>query len=127
MTTVIVPISVGELVDKITILHIKQERISDIDKLANINTELDQLFEILESLSDDQFTTISPLLIQLKNVNDELWDIENFKRDCELKQEFGMGFIEAARQVYLKNDRRASIKREINILTGSTIIEEKSY
>lgn len=124
---ILAPISVGELVDKITILLIKQERIHDPDKLININSELEQLTAILDTLTNDHFDSIANLFIQLKEVNNELWDIENYKRACESTGNFDLIFIDAARNVYLKNDQRAKIKREINILTGSSIVEEKQH
>lgn len=119
------PISVGELVDKITILEIKLDRINDAHKLTNIALELSHLNETLASL--DLKNTEALLRSDLKQINSELWDIENFKRLCESTQDFGQPFIEAARNVYLKNDQRAALKRAINVLAGSTIIEEKSY
>ena len=124
---ILAPISVGELCDKITILLIKQERISNAAKLTNINLELEQLTAILDTLSNDHFDSIAALFIKLKEVNNELWDIENYKRACEQTQNFDLLFIDAARSVYLKNDLRAEIKREINTLTGSTIVEEKQH
>lgn len=124
---ILAPISVGELVDKITILLIKQERISTPAKLTNINAELNELTKILDTLSNDHFDSIANLFIQLKEVNNELWDIENYKRACEQTENFDLIFIDAARNVYLKNDLRAKIKREINILTGSSIVEEKQH
>jgi hypothetical protein len=119
------PISVGELVDKITILEIKLDRINEAAKLTNIALELGHLTSILEGL--DLKNTEALLRSDLKEINAELWDIENFKRGCERTQDFGPEFIEAARNVYLKNDQRAALKRAINVLAGSTIIEEKSY
>ena len=124
---IMAPISVGELVDKITILLIKQERIVDQGKLKNINNELAQLMELLDALSNEHFDNIAELFLELKTVNNELWDIENYKRACESTGNFDLIFIEAARNVYLKNDVRARIKREINTLCGSDIVEEKSY
>ena len=124
---IMAPISVGELVDKITILLIKQERIFSEDKLKNINKELAQLTELLDTLTADHFENIADLFLQLKDINNQLWDIENYKRACESTDNFDLIFIEAARNVYLKNDERARIKREINLLTGSGIVEEKSY
>jgi len=119
------PISVGELVDKITILEIKLDRINEAAKLTNIALELGHLTSILEGL--DLKNTEALLRSDLKAINAELWDIENFKRHCESTQDFGPEFTEAARSVYLKNDQRAALKRAINVLAGSTIIEEKSY
>jgi len=124
---ILAPISVGELVDKITILMIKQERISNPDKLKNINNELAQLMELLNSLPGKDVDSIQKLFSELKSINNELWDIENYKRACESTGNFDLMFIEAARNVYLKNDKRARIKREINQLVGSDIVEEKSY
>jgi len=120
------PISVGELIDKITILKIKSNLIKDHAKLTNIEQELQMLEELKDELNLKS-ETIDPLEQQLYKVNLELWHIENFKRAMEEEKTFGDGFINAARQVYLKNDLRAKIKREINELVGSTIIEEKSY
>lgn len=125
---VLAPISVGELIDKITILQIKQERIQDVYKLQNINNELVQLVEIHNRvLTDNQLAETAPLFYQLFCVNKELWDIEDFKRKHESEQNFNEEFVQLARQVYLKNDLRAKIKRDINLLVGSTIVEEKSY
>jgi hypothetical protein len=118
------PISIGELIDKITILELKLEFLTDTNKLANVNTELTYLNKILSEL------TIPDIIDEreaLKLVNRRLWHIENLKRECEKNQTFGEEFIEAARQVYLKNDLRAEIKRRINTIVGSTIVEEKSY
>ena len=123
---VLAPISVGELIDKITILKIKSNLIKDADKLFNIEKELQSLEELKDELNLD-LNNVDPLQQQLYKVNVELWHIENFKRECEKNQTFDSVFIETARQVYLKNDLRAEIKRRINDMTGSTIIEEKSY
>ena len=117
------PISVGELIDKITILKIKSILIVDTTKLKNIEQELQLLEELKDSLNID----VDSLQSNLYGVNLELWHIENFKRECEKNQCFDDKFIESARQVYLKNDLRASIKKQINELVGSTIVEEKSY
>ena len=118
------PISVGELIDKITILRIKLARILDNNKLININEELNLLIQELNKL---ELPDIGTLTSELYSINAELWDIEDFKRACEKTQNFDDSFINAARQVYLKNDIRAKIKKEINILCGSNIVEEKSY
>jgi hypothetical protein len=118
------PISVGELIDKITILELKLEFLTDSKKLENVNIELTHLSKILADLA------IPDILVErdaLKLVNRRLWHIENLKRESEKNQSFGEEFIEAARQVYIKNDLRAEIKRKINEMVGSTIIEEKSY
>ena len=118
------PISLGELIDKITILELKLEFLTDSNKLENVKSELTHLNTTLDALT---IPDIVPERETLKLVNRRLWHIENLKRDCEKNQTFGEEFIEAARQVYLKNDLRAEIKRRINTIVGSTIIEEKSY
>ena len=123
---VLAPISVGELIDKITILKIKSNLIKDADKIFNIEKELQSLEELKNELNLD-LDTIDLLQNQLYKVNMELWHIENYKRECEKNQSFDDKFIKSARQVYLKNDLRASLKKQINELVGSTIIEEKSY
>jgi hypothetical protein len=118
------PISVGELIDKITILELKLELITDQAKLSNVRKELDELTNIFDDI------TIPPIEGHyglLKSVNRELWHIEDFKRACERERKFSEEFIDAARKVYLKNDQRAMIKREINEICGSDIVEEKSY
>lgn len=120
---ILAPISLGELIDKITILELKQEYIQDPVKQKNILTELTELNAILKTLLVQPF----PQREALKAVNRELWHIENFKRGCELENNFDHKFIQAARDVYLKNDLRAEIKRDINTRTGSKIVEEKSY
>jgi hypothetical protein len=122
---ILAPISLGELIDKITILELKQEYIQDSQKQANISYELDELNKILSNL-----LIKIPLADEreaLKAVNRTLWHIENFKRECEGNGRFDRAFIEAGREVYLKNDLRAEIKRTINQKTGSSIVEEKSY
>jgi hypothetical protein len=121
---VFAPISVGELIDKITILELKLLFINDESKRANVLKEHVQLSGILDNLD---LPDISKLRSNLYSINKELWYIENYKRAMEAEHCFGDGFINAARQVYLKNDVRAKIKREINTLVGSDIIEEKSY
>lgn len=124
MTDVMIPVSVGELFDKITILEIKVERITAEHKLANIRRELALLQHIA---SDIDHTSILHLVSQLKHTNLVLWDIEEQKRMKEKSQCFDQEFIELARAVYTNNDLRATIKREINAITGSSIVEEKSY
>ena len=120
------PISVGELIDKITILRIKSEQINDTSKLKNITQELELLNDIKTNLNINS-DNVDILEQQLYEVNRDLWTIEDTKRQCEREQNFGPGFVYVARQVYLKNDLRAAIKRSINQLVGSTIVEEKSY
>jgi hypothetical protein len=127
MSEISAPVSPGELIDKITILEIKQERIKDVDKVKNVNLEL----ELLESLWDGSVYQSSALVVkkraELKFINEDLWVIEDDLRLKESKAEFDRDFIELARSVYLTNDRRASVKREINLEVGSKLIEEKSY
>jgi hypothetical protein len=121
---ILAPISIGELIDKITILELKMEFLTDTKKLENVALELSHLNKILNELI---IPDIVPERETLKLVNRRLWHIENFKRECEKNQTFGEEFVESARQVYLKNDLRAELKRRINQIAGSTIIEEKSY
>jgi len=128
------PMSVGELVDKITILEIKQEKINDKQKLENINRELDLLTVEFDNINASKLlpTTIeivkfNTLKCDLKLVNKNLWDIEDAIRDCERCEEFGEKFVDFARSVYYYNDERSEIKRSINSLLGSCIVEEKSY
>ena len=121
---ILAPISLGELIDKITILELKLEFFTDTKKLENVTLELSHLNKILNDLI---IPDIVPERETLKLVNRRLWHIENYKRECEKNQTFGEEFVESARQVYLKNDLRAELKRRINQIAGSTIIEEKSY
>ena len=117
------PVSWGELLDKITILQIKQERIADAAKRANVTTEL----KALSAIADVAMAQAAALLAGLKAVNEELWDIEDRIRDKERDKSFDAEFIELARAVYVTNDRRADLKRQMNILLGSALVEEKSY
>ena len=121
---VFAPISVGELVDKITILDIKLKEITDPIKLNNIRREREELTLIYNQLN---LPNINAQEQELYTTNLELWHIENYKRACEHRAEFDQTFIDAARNVYLKNDARARIKREINLICGSTIVEEKQH
>jgi len=121
------PVSAGEVVDKITILRIKQERISDPDKLKNIGNELRALEEAFGAYAASPPAQLEVLTQQLQAVNEELWVIEDDIRDCERAQDFGPRFIELARAVYHTNDRRAQLKRQVNEALGSTLVEEKSY
>jgi len=115
------PISVGELIDKITILEIKEERIADESKRVNVEKELEALRSIeVPNVSTD-------LVDELREVNRSLWDIEDAIREKERMSEFDERFVELARSVYFTNDRRSRIKRSINEISGSNLIEEKSY
>tara|TARA_Y100000739_G_C20456235_1_gene394652 strand:+ start:350 stop:745 length:396 start_codon:yes stop_codon:yes gene_type:complete len=121
-----VPISPGELVDKITILEIKKEFIKNDNKLKNINHEYDLLMQIYTTqISETE--GISELKNKLKEINLELWKIEDDIRDCEREKSFSDTFIELARSVYFTNDRRSKVKLEINLLLNSNLVEEKSY
>lgn len=121
-----IKISVGELLDKITILHIKKKLLKDEKKLANVQKEYEYLNSKLD-LSILSTTKYDSFYQELLDVNRELWDIEEGKRQCEKDQSFGEHFIHLARQVYIKNDLRASIKKNINIFYKSEFVEEKSY
>ena len=118
-----VPVSWGELLDKITILQIKQERLRDDAKRANVTTEL----TALSAVAGAAMVEAAALLADLKKVNEALWDIEDQIRDKERDQAFDATFIQLARAVYVTNDRRADLKRDINRQLGSTLVEEKSY
>ncbi|MGD9843249.1 MAG: DUF6165 family protein [Steroidobacteraceae bacterium] len=126
MTEISVPISPGELIDKLTILEIKSERMSDAKKLANVKLELKLLSETWAD-SDYAKIDINSEWAELKRINGELWDIEDEIRDEERNQRFGEQFIKLARAVYFINDDRAAVKRQINDKLGSKIVEEKSY
>lgn len=120
-----VPVSWGELVDKITILQIKSDRMRDEQKLANVRKELTLL---TEKLGDNAgLDEIKRLTGELYEVNAALWDIEDDIRECENAGDFGQKFISLARSVYIRNDKRADLKREVNSALGSGLIEEKSY
>jgi hypothetical protein len=122
----LVPVAVGELIDKITILEIKSERIGDDAKLRNIRAELNMLAQVRdEHVAPGK--EIKRLTHELKHVNEGLWEIEDEIRDCERRRDFGQKFIELARSVYQTNDLRSQLKRKINEASGSRIVEEKSY
>jgi len=116
-----VPVSVGEVLDKISILEIKSERITDSVKLTNVTKELECL-----KLATQNYR-VPELEEELKNVNQQLWDVEDSLRLLEEQKDFGSNFINLARSVYALNDQRASIKKQINLATNSALIEEKSY
>ena len=124
--SIMAPISAGELVDKITILRNKADRIGDPAKEANVRKELAMLEAIAEGALP-KTPEIDRLTAELAEVNIALWDIEDGKRDCERRGDFGDRFVQLARSVYVENDRRAAIKRAINEAAGSDIVEEKSY
>ena len=121
-----IPVAPGELVDKISILEIKSERIKDPAKLENIHRELELLTGTAkEHLPEDG--TLTELSTALKAVNGQIWDLEDVIRDCERRNDFGELFLKTARMIYRTNDRRAALKRKINLHLGASIIEEKSY
>jgi len=124
--TIHVATSFGEFLDKITILEIKSERISDSDKLQNIHHELTLLKDIWQQHEKSRIN-IDQLYADLKAINEKLWTIEDDIRDKERSKEFDEEFIQLARSVYIRNDERAAIKRAINVKLGSDIVEEKSY
>ena len=119
------PISLGELVDKISILLIKQKNINDKSKILHVNKELDYLESTLEKKIKKE--EINNYLDQLVKINSELWKIEDDIRECERKKIFDQTFIELARSVYFTNDKRANVKSDINIKFGSELVEVKSY
>jgi hypothetical protein len=126
MKEILVPVSPGELLDKITILRIKSERMTDAAKLANVRIEL----ELLERTWRDSGCAIPAVAADeraLARVNAELWDIEDRIREKEATQTFDRAFIDLARAVYVTNDERAEIKKRLNLALGSRIVEEKSY
>ncbi len=127
---ILAPVSVGEIFDKLSILQIKEQKISDPTKLGNVKNEIKELKKSIVDFKIDE-QSYSELLNILKaklfETNSKLWDIEDALRELENKKIFELEFISLARQVYITNDERAEIKKEINKLTGSNIIEEKHY
>uniref|UniRef100_UPI00404880B0 DUF6165 family protein n=1 Tax=Yoonia sp. TaxID=2212373 RepID=UPI00404880B0 len=126
MNDILVPTAPGELIDKLTILRLKSEKITDVAKLANVRHEM----AVLQATADEA-VPMSDALRQfwdaLYEINADLWVIEDDIRACEARQDFGTGFIALARAVYVTNDERARLKKAINLLLGSRIVEEKSY
>ena len=119
------PISLGELVDKISILMIKKKNISDSIKIDHVTKELEFLQKTLKKyISEDE---INEFLLKLVNINSKLWDIEDDIRECERKKLFDQTFIDLARSVYFTNDERAKVKNDINKTFGSELVEVKSY
>ncbi len=128
-TPILVEIAPGELIDKLVILEIKFERIEDPEKRANVYRELKVLRKCYARTfaHSAAVTGVMRLREQLRDLNRELWDIEDTIRDLERDKDFGEAFVQTARAVYFTNDRRSEVKRKINDLTGSNLIEEKSY
>ena len=121
-----IPVSWGELIDKITILEIKVERIADASKVSNVRREL----SALQSAASEAGRIPAGggnVMAELKAINAQLWDIEDHIRELDRNGDFGPRFVELARSVYRTNDRRAQLKREISLIMGSDLIEEKSY
>ncbi|MHB0992500.1 MAG: DUF6165 family protein [Burkholderiales bacterium] len=124
---IMAPIAVAELYDKISILEIKMERIDDVLKLSHVSAELDLLNKIAVELHCSKDETVISLRSELKTVNEAIWDAENLVRQVAAEEGFGASFAAVARLTYSNNDRRATIKRSLNMLSGSQIIEEKSH
>jgi hypothetical protein len=126
MNLILIPLAPGELIDKITILKIKSERMSDPEKLANVSRELELLRqEQSRHIADDP--QITEMQTRLEEVNGRIWDLEDVIRDCDRNKDFGELFLDTARKIYRTNDERAAIKKQINLHLGSQIVEEKSY
>lgn len=118
-----IEVSNGEIVDKLTIIEIKLKHIQDTEKRKNLTTEYEVLDKAVQKIIDKQHDLYQELL----HINQQLWDIEDTIRDLERDKDFGEKFIETARAVYFTNDKRSEVKRKINGLTGSLLVEEKSY
>jgi len=126
MKMITVPISPGELLDKLTILRLKMEKIIDVAKITNVERELVALQHIADEALP-QSDALAVLVTELQRHNADLWEIEDNIRELEATGDFGAGFIALARAVYITNDQRAETKKKINLLLGSDLIEEKSY
>lgn len=126
MSTILAPVSIGELADKITILEIKAERIGDAQKLVNVRTELDGLLPLWAPLADAQ-PEMAELKIALREANTRMWDVQDALRAKEAAQDFGDEFVELARAVARHNGDRVEVKNRINRLAGSRFVEEKQY
>ncbi len=126
MDAILTPVSIGELIDKITILEIKAERIDDAAKLANVRTELDGLLPLYATQRSNQ-PALEALKQQLKVINERMWDIQDQLRDKEAAQMFDDAFVQLARGVYRTNGERVQVKNEINRVAGSALVEEKQY
>jgi len=126
MSVILTPTSPGELIDKITILQIKRERFTDASKVANVQRELEVL-EQTRTRSLPPSPELSKLSADLKQINEKLWDVEDDIRLCDRANDFGPRFIQLARAVYQHNDIRCALKRQINDLLGSELVEEKGY
>ena len=123
----LVEISNGELLDKISILELKMLKIEDEEKLVNVHKEFDTLSPLFVELFENHDGQLQNHYLELAKINGELWDIEDWIRDCEREKRFDKEFVELARSVYITNDKRCEVKKLINILTSSGLVEEKSY
>lgn len=123
----LVEISPGELLDKISILELKMLKIEDKVKLKNIKKEFETLNPLVVKLFEDNDGQLQNHYLELASINGQLWDIEDWIRECEQRKDFGAEFIQLARSIYVTNDRRSQVKKIINTLTGSDLVEEKSY
>ena len=122
-----IEVSNGELLDKLSILELKTANIADTNKLVNIKKEFNELLLLAEELFKLNGSELQNHYLELASINGKLWDIEDDIRECERNKYFGSKFVELARSVYITNDKRCEVKREINILTKSGLVEEKSY
>jgi len=125
--SILIPVAIGELYDKLTILEIKSERIKDTAKLKNVVIELAALRSIARSLEIDGVKEAIELICDLKRVNEAIWDAENLVRDYERRGNFDADFVKIARSTYGNNDQRAGLKRALSLLGNSTLLEEKSH
>ena len=123
----LVEVSNGELLDKISILELKLLKIEEEEKLVNVRKEYETLNPLVQELFENNDSDLENHYMELAKINGELWDIEDQIRDCEREKRFDKEFIELARSVYFTNDRRSEVKKIINVLTGSGLVEEKSY
>jgi hypothetical protein len=123
----LVEVSNGELLDKISILELKILKIEDEEKLVNVYKEFDTLNPLVVELFENHDGQLQNHYLELAKINGELWDIEDWIRDCEREKRFDKEFVELARSVYITNDKRCEVKKLINILTSSGLVEEKSY
>lgn len=123
----LVEVSNGELLDKISILELKLLKIEDKEKLVNIQKEFDTLNPLVQDLFEKYDGQLQTHYLELAKINGQLWDIEDWIRDCEREKRFDKEFVELARSVYITNDKRCEVKKTINIITESGLVEEKSY
>ena len=123
----LVEVSNGELLDKISILELKMLKIEDEEKLVNVHKEFDTLNPLVVELFENNDSQLQNHYLELAEINGKLWDIEDWIRDCEREKRFDKEFVELARSVYITNDKRCEVKKLINILTSSGLVEEKSY